>query len=78
MKTEKKKTEKKQVVKTNVYHVELTFYEDGTTSLRRYNNGFNLFELLGILDLTRVEIVEQMRGNLKPDVIKREVVNQHP
>ena len=58
---------------TKTYLIELTM-EKGKTTIRRRNDGFKMLELLGLLELAKTEIYEQMKGNMKPDVIKREVV----
>ena len=66
-------TEKK-VIKKKIYSITVTQFEDGTTNMQRINDGFNILELLGICQLTAVEIKEQFAGNIKPDVITRQVV----
>jgi hypothetical protein len=52
----------------------LNHYDDGKVELIRRNDGFDVFELLGLISLANNELAEQLRGNLKPDVIKREVI----
>ena len=56
------------------YTMVLTTYEGGGQSLERTNDGFNAYELLGTLELTQRELVEQLHGRLKPKTIKRKVV----
>jgi len=47
--------------------------------LRRKNDGFSSVELLGILHLSMEEILDQLKGNIKPDIIIRQVVtNKKP
>jgi len=48
--------------------------EQGRNVLRRTNDGFSPIELLGLCSLLQFEIVEQMRGAMRPDEVKREVV----
>lgn len=42
--------------------------------LSRVNEGFTAIELLGLCNLISLEIMQQMKGDIKPDIIKREVV----
>jgi hypothetical protein len=67
------KPQPKMLTKKCTYTIEFTETEEGT-QLRRVNDGFNPFELLGIIAIIKDELVEQMKGHMKPDVIKREVV----
>jgi hypothetical protein len=55
------------------YTVEVTMV-DGKEVLTRRNEGFNMFELLGLASMIKQEIFEQSKGMLSPDVIKREFV----
>lgn len=41
---------------------------------RRLNIGFNPYELMGILEHIQLEILEQMAGKIKPDEIKRTLI----
>jgi hypothetical protein len=56
------------------YTIEMIEHEDGGTQLIRTNDGFDAFELLGLLELAQLEIIEQIKGNIKPDIIKRNIV----
>lgn len=60
------------MIKTYTIEVELT---DGKNIVRRTNDGFNPYELLGILEHTQLEILAQMAGNIKPDIIKRTLID---
>ena len=66
----------KKVVKEKVYTVKLIFFDDGSTQLKRTNDGFNVFELLGVLNLSSQENVDNLTGRLcySIDEMKREVV----
>ena len=55
------------------YTVTIETFEDKFT-MNRINDGFNPMELLGIAELISKEVREQMKGEIRPDVIKREVV----
>lgn len=57
-----------------IYTIEVNEHEDGSQSMCRTNDGFQAIELLGLLDLTRMEIGEQIRGAFRPDFIERKVV----
>lgn len=66
-------TEKK-VIRTKMYKVTIEYYEDGTNTMIRMNDGFNGLELIGLSELITFEVREQLLGNIRPDIIKREVV----
>ena len=61
-------------MESKTYTMSLNHYDDGKVELIRRNDGFDVFELLGLISLANNELAEQLRGNLKPDVIKREVI----
>lgn len=44
--------------------------------LSRVNDGFDALELIGILELTKQEVMDQMAGLIKPDFITRQVVKK--
>jgi hypothetical protein len=50
--------------------------KDGSTTMSRRNDGFNAFELLGLLELAQQDILNQIKDaeNSNIDVVKREVV----
>ena len=66
-------TNDKKVIKKRKWIVEHIMYDDGTTQLSRKNDGFNSFELMGLLELSKDDIINQIKGNVKPDVVKRKV-----
>ena len=49
---------------------------DGTEVLIRRNMGFSALELGGMAALALADVAGQMRGTIKPDIIKREVSEQ--
>ena len=55
------------------YILEVERNEDGATSMRSTNEGFNPLEILGLLAF-KMDDHRQMIGEIKPDVIKRTVV----
>jgi hypothetical protein len=42
--------------------------------LRRVNIGFNTVELLGLAHMTSLDIQKQMSGEIKPDIIERQII----
>lgn len=48
--------------------------KDEKDVMKRINDGFSPIELIGILEFAQLEILQQMGGVIKPDVIKRKVV----
>ena len=66
--------ENKNVVRSCKYEITMEFYEDGSSKMQRTADGFTAIELIGVLELTMMEIREQMKGTITPDVIKRQVI----
>ena len=44
--------------------------------VNRMNRGFNAYELLGLLEETQLDILKQMAGKIRPDVIRRTVIEE--
>lgn len=65
---------KKKIIKKQVYTIEVETYSDGTSNMKRTCDGFYFYELLGILDFTRDEILQQIKGKIKPDIVERKVI----
>lgn len=42
--------------------------------MTRKNDGFTAIELIGLLEFCQLEIKQMLSGELKPDIIKSEVV----
>lgn len=55
------------------YTIEVTS-ENGTCNVSSTNDGFTAFELIGILESKKLDIIAQMTGEIKPTITKREVV----
>lgn len=64
------------IIKSRTYTITMSDYVDteGTKKQRllRVCDGFTALELLGVVEFCRSEIVEQIKGTIKPDIIKRE------
>ena len=73
MKNNKVKTEK-EIIRKKTWTVELVEYSDGTSKMNREVNGFSGFELLGLIEDMKSDIIEQLRGRIKPTVIERTVI----
>jgi len=71
--SDKNKPEKTIVVK-KTYTIEEIQYSDDTFTLDRTNDGFTAIELLGLCEMAQLEILDQIRGGIKPDTIKRSIV----
>ena len=65
---------KKKIVRKQIYTIECMEYSDGTNAMKRVCDGFNSIELLGLLDYIREEILKQMKGKIKPDIVERKVI----
>ena len=66
---------KKDIIKKRIYTIEQIMYTDGTTELKRTNDGFNALELMGLLELSKDDIIDQIKGAVKPDIVKRKVID---
>jgi len=61
-------------MKIQKFTITLEHKENGEKQMSRCNDGFTPLELLGLLDFSAREIIEQMRGVIKPDIVKREII----
>lgn len=48
----------------------------GKMKLKRVCDGFNAFELLGVLEFIQMEILDQISGKIKPDIIERVAITE--
>jgi hypothetical protein len=64
-----------KVVKIQKYVIEVNHLSDGSTEMRRTNDGFSAIELIGMCGMIKREVFLQMDGHLKPDIVTREVVS---
>ena len=60
--------------KVKKYSIEMTETNQGY-SMNRTCEGFTALELMGLLEFVQMEIIEQMKGLIKPTIIKRNVIN---
>ena len=65
------KESKEKVLKK--YTIEL-ISKDDKTIIRRTCDGFGAHELLGLVTLAQQEIIHQIKGSIRPDIIERRVV----
>ena len=66
----------KQIISKRKWIVEHITYSDGTTAISRTNDGFNAYELMGVLELSKDDIINQIKGNVKPEIIKRKIIKR--
>ena len=64
----------KRIVRTQIFTIKCEHQEDGGFIMTRRNDGFNIHELMGVISFTQQEICKQLTEEIKPDVIKREVI----
>lgn len=64
----------KKKATTKKYSVEM-IETDGHLKMNRTCEGFTALELMGVLEFVQLEIIEQMKGQIKPDEIKRTVIS---
>lgn len=65
------KAKDKKVIRTRKWIVEFIEYEDGSAVMNRHNDGFKTFELLGLIEEIRDDVIQRMRGNIKPHQVNR-------
>ena len=58
------------------YTIKFKKNKAGLLCINKKNDGFNPIELLGLLSWAYADILEQMKGNVEPDIVKREFVEQ--
>lgn len=47
--------------------------EDGKIKVERTNDGFTAFELLGIIESFRHDILMQIHGEIKPEIVRKHI-----
>ena len=68
------KKEKFKVVSSKKWTIELQQLDNDLVRLKRINRGFTAYELLGIISHTKDDILKQMSGEIKPDIIERKLI----
>lgn len=63
----------KVISKIRTWKITLVDYTDGTASLTRENDGFDAYELLGLLSHTKEDVIKQIEGKIKPTTVKRKL-----
>ena len=58
------------------YTIRIEKNDAGLVHINKKNDGFSPIELLGLLSWAYVDILDQMKGYVKPDIVKREFVEQ--
>jgi hypothetical protein len=58
------------------YTLEITVDDENKMRVRSTNTGFSPLELLGLLDLKRDDVLRQVKGEIKPDVFKRDLIEE--
>lgn len=59
--------------KIKKYSIEIIESDKGY-SMNRTMSGFTALELMGVLEFIQLEIIEQMKGQIKPTEIKRTII----
>ena len=73
-KTKKGETYKKSIIKVRKYSIIITHYSDGTCNMNREVENFSALELLGVLEKTQLDIMEQIGVKIKPDITTRKAI----
>lgn len=66
----------KTIERSSTYLIEVTKYTDGSISMNRTNEGFNVLELLGILEFCIKDITYRFGNDFLPDIITRKVTTE--
>ena len=61
----------KTVTRIKKYTIEIIVYSDKSITMKRINDGFDAIELLGLCNLTSLDIQRQMNGVIEPTKISR-------
>ena len=59
------------VIATAKWTVEMIRYESGETVMERTNDGFTIWELMGIVELVKDDLIKQHARAVKQDEVKR-------
>lgn len=70
----KSKVEESTIISSKVWTITINTDSDGVHTMKRVNDGFNPMELLGIIDFVKDDIMAQVRGKIKPDVVERTII----
>lgn len=74
MNDDKQKTD--DFIRTRVYKITMREKSNGNYTLHRECDGFTALELLGLLERTKQDILDQITGRMpKPDFVERTVIN---
>lgn len=60
------------------YQVTIRTNENGSIAVARVNQGINPYELLGLLEHAKQEVLMTLAGKIKPDLITRTYVKDEP
>lgn len=60
-----------KIIATKKWTIEINFYDDGSQRLKRTNEGFNPYELLGLSFKSQIEILDQISGKITPTITER-------
>ncbi len=62
-------------MKTEIKTYTIQLENSDKVKLIRKNNGFSPYELLGLLEQIQLDILQQLSGDIKPDIIQRNIIN---
>ena len=62
------------IVNEKIYTIKIVTYSDGERHLIRENDGFSPLDLLGYMEHAQLEIMQQLAGKMKPDIVERKFV----
>lgn len=56
------------------YSLEVILDEAGDVQMNSENEGFSAFDIIGILEHKKQDILNQLSGRIKPDIVSRKVI----
>jgi len=74
MKSKTPKKPRKKSVRKQTWTIEIEHYDDGSTTMRRTNDGFTAIELVGLSHIVSSDIIDQIAGKVKPTRVERKVL----
>jgi hypothetical protein len=68
------KSKEKKLVRKRTWSITIEQFNDGSTTMKRTSDGFLGFELLGLIEQMKQDILKQLSGDIKPDIIERKYI----
>ena len=57
-----------------LHFIRIRTNKDGALEVQRIAHNFSAIELLGYMEQAQLDILEQIRGNIKPEIVERKIL----